>query len=385
MTIELSDKLTELESLAGQAGPIISVYLDLAPGPQESRSVSARLKNLLDPIAEEGEKLDHAPRIARRKAVSRILELEPRFVASLGKCVAVFVSEGGHQLEEVLTLPRKCWDVAVADSRPYLRPLLAALDAFHTIATVIVDPQRSEIFVSQMGEVRAHEVESSEPIRKSDYGGFQGVDEHNTRNRSQEMHAKHFKAVSERLTRLHETHHLELIFVGGREETVAAFIRQLHDIVRGLVADTFTIDIHTATAASVHAVSNELEEKYEQMSERELVSSTLDLARAGGPAVVGLADTLAAANFEAIEVLLVAGNEMIPGWVCGTCGGLGSSGPACTFCGEPAHEVLDLVEWLVFRARHQKATVEHVMVATELDDHRVAARVRFHAPPIEPG
>jgi hypothetical protein len=377
LATELREKLDELAGIVSERGPIISVYINLGAEFNEARSIGARLKNLLEPIEADSEKLGHDDRLAIRETCSAILSLEPRIAATRDKCIAIF--RGGQPaLDELLILPRKTWDVAIVGSKPYLRPLHAALDAFHVVATVVVDPRRSEIWVSHMGDILDHAVVTTEPIRKSDYAGWHGLDEHRSRNHAEETVARHFRTVEERLLDLHDKHRLDAVFAGGREETVKAFLGYLSEPTQRLVADTFVVDVHTATPATLAAITAELEERYEQRLEMELVETTIDTARAGGLAVIGLADTIAAVNLGAVGHLIVQGAGMNAGWACPTCGWLSSSGPDCGGCGGQADPVTDILELVVARARDQGATVEHVMIPTELEQHRVGARLRFH-------
>jgi hypothetical protein len=377
LATELREKLDELAGFVSERGPIISVYINLGPEFNEARSIGARLKNLLEPIEAGSEELGHGDRMAIREICSAILGLEPRIAASRDKSIAIF--KGGQPaLDEFLVLPRKAWDVAIAGSKPYLRPLHAALDAFHVIATVVVDPRRSEIWVSHMGGILDHAMVTSEPIRKSDYAGWHGLDEHRSRNHAEETVARHFRSVEERLLELHDKHRLDVVFAGGREETVKAFLGYLSEPTQRLVADTFVVDVHTATPATLAATTDELEERYERRLEIELVETTIDTARAGGLAVMGLEETIAAVNLGAVDHLIVQGSGTNAGWACPACGWLSSSGPDCGGCGGQADQVTDVLELVVARARHQGAAVEHVRIPTELEEHRVAARLRFH-------
>jgi peptide subunit release factor 1 (eRF1) len=228
-----------------------------------------------------------------------------------------------------------------------------------------------------MGAVLDHAVITSEPIRKADYGGWHGLDEHRSRNHAEEAIARHFGAVEQQLLEFHRRHQVEVIFVGGREETVKSFLGSLSDPIQQLVADTFVIDVHTATAAAVAATAAELEERYERRTELESIEATFDLARVGGLATIGLADTIAAINLSAVDYLLVQSGVVDPGWACPACGFLSVIGPDCAGCGGVSELKADILELIVARARAQRATIEHVTVPSGLQEHRVAARVRF--------
>ena len=373
---ELHQALQRLDQIESPSGPIVSLYLNLQPAVEERRTVGARLRNLLDPLQDLEAKLDHDGRMTLRRATHSVLEMETEIAKNTGHCVAVFVG-GSPEIHEFLTLPRKAWDVAVAATRPYLRPIAATLDQFHHVATLIIDPRRSVLRVSHMGQTLDQSEVESEPIRKADYGGWKGLDEHRVRQHAEEVHRRHNREVAERLQHLKDEHGVEVVFVGGREEAVSAFLHGLSNGLRSLVADTFIVDVNTETEGRIAKVTAELEEAYEVKQELELVMKVMEVAKEGGLATIGVEDTLQAANFDAIELLVVAGTEMIPGWACGSCGWLALTGPVCPACQSEATSVDDFIDSLLYKVRRAGGEIEHVATASELDQHHLAARTRF--------
>ena len=378
---ELHQALQRLERVESSSGPIVSLYLNLQPAVEERRTVGARLRNLLDPFQDLEGKLDHDGRMTLRRATHKILEMEGEIARNTGHCVAVFVG-GSPEIHEFLTLPRKAWDVAVAATRPYLRPIAATFDQFHHVATLIIDPRRSLLRISHMGQTLDQSEVESEPIRKADYGGWHGLDEHRVRQHAEEVQRRHYREVAERLQHLKEVHQVDVVFVGGREETVSAFLHELSNGLRPLVANTFVVDVNTETEGRIAKVTAELEGAFEAKQELELVGKLLEVVHGGGLAVIGVEDTLQAANFDAIDLLLVAGTEMIRGWACGNCGWLALTGPVCTACQTEAVLVDDIVDSLLYKVRRAGGRIEHVATASELDQHHLAARTRFQVPAI---
>jgi peptide subunit release factor 1 (eRF1) len=269
--------------------------------------------------------------------------------------------------------------------RPYLRPFRAALGYFHPLATVLADPRRTEIVVTRMGDVLERAIITTDPVRKAVIGGWHGLDEHRSRNRTEEIHTRHYREVADRLAQLVQHHGVEAIFAGGREEAVSEFLGQLGEPLARLVAGTFAADLHTTTPGSLSLITAELEDGYQQRTADALVNETLELARAGGLATAGLTDTLAAANLGAIDQLLVAGTSMEPGWVCPNCGWLSLTGPPCPGCGREAEPVPDLIDSLVLKAQAQGTEVKHIRFPSKLDEDRVAARLRFSPTPAGTG
>jgi peptide subunit release factor 1 (eRF1) len=97
---------------------------------------------------------------------------------------------------------------------------------------------------------------------------------------------------------------------------------------------------------------------------------------------VGVDDTIRAANFDAIDLLLVAGSSMIPGWACRNCGWLALSGPDCSTCGSEAIAVDDIVDNLLIKVRRAGGRTEHIASTSDLDQYLLAARIRFPVPAV---
>jgi peptide subunit release factor 1 (eRF1) len=378
---ELQQALQRLEQQSSTSAPIVSLYLNLQPAIEERRTVGARLRNLLEPFQDLEAKLDHDGRMALRRATQKVLDMEAEVAKNTGHGVAVFVG-GSNEIHEFLTLPRKAWDVAVAAPQPYLRPLAATLDQFHRVATLILDPRHSLIRVSHMGQCLDQAEIESDPIRKSDYGGWKGLDEHRVRQHAEEVHRRHYREVGERLRKLKETFELDVVFVGGREETIAAFLHELPNGLKSLVAETFIVDVNTETAGRIAKVTAELEQGFETKQELELVKQIIEANREGGLVTVGVDDTIRAANFDAIDLLLVAGSSMIPGWACRNCGWLALSGPDCSTCGSEAIAVDDIVDNLLIKVRRAGGRTEHIASTSDLDQYLLAARIRFPVPAV---
>jgi len=49
------------------------------------------------------------------------------------------------------------------------------------------------------------------------------------------------------------------------------------------------------------------------------------------------------------DLLVVRGDEMAPGWVCGRCGSITTKAARCHSCGAPARPVLDVIGEMVAR------------------------------------
>ncbi len=375
------DTINRIRSFDSGGLPVVSLYLGLDPDPAERRSVPARLKDLLRPakeLAESGE-LERDATLSLRQDIENILQLDDRITQDLGKGLAIFSSSANDFLEYV-SLPRRIKNRAVVDTTPYIRPMMAILDEHHRYCAVVVERRRSLVYEFYMGELQQFDSTDIEGVRKRNFGGWYGLEEHRVRNHAEEEAHRHYRETAGVIFDLFQTRGFDLLLVGGHEDTVAEFIPFLHSYVRDKVAGTFTVDPHTVTPAIVRDACAELEEEYERSQERELVRTLMDTVGAGGRAVLGLERTVDAANVAAIDLLLINDDAAAAGFVCDKCGMLSLADGACAICGSPMRETPELIDELVEDVIDEGGQVEHVYAATPLAQHQLGAMTRFVVP-----
>ena len=98
------DSLQALQAINEPSVPILSVYLNLLPYSDETRTVTARLRDQLKPLEVLAEKLDHGAATSLRRGIARALEMAPSLEAHRGHGWAFFVCDE-LGLEEVVILP----------------------------------------------------------------------------------------------------------------------------------------------------------------------------------------------------------------------------------------------------------------------------------------
>ncbi len=369
--------LRSLEAISNTSVPILSVYLNLGPHPDETRTIGARLRDQLRPIQAmaESDGLDHAAAMSLRLGIARVLELEPTLEAHRGHGWAIFVCDRLN-LEEQLIVPSRVWDCAMAGSRPYLRPLRATLDEFRRVATVVFDARRAEVTVSYMGKVLDHRVFEAEIVRKANRGGWHGLDEHRNRQHAEEVRHRLWREIAESLVLLRRDMGIEVIFVGGQHKATEGLVGSLPPAIRALVIGTFTVDVHMLTEAHLMQIVGSLEEAHERREEERMVADTYAAAAADDLAAVGIDQVLRAVNQQAIAQLVIQHGAVIEGRVCPSCGAVYQWDQACAGCGTDTHAVPDVLEAIVHAVVAAGGVVEHVIADTALLNDIVAARLR---------
>ena len=117
----IDDSLLRLQAIDEPSVPILSVYLNLLPHSDDTRTIKAQLRDQLRLIEDMAEGLDHNASSSLRLGVLRALEMAPTLEAHRGKGWAFFVCDE-IGLEEQLIVPLRVWDCAMAGRRPYLHP-----------------------------------------------------------------------------------------------------------------------------------------------------------------------------------------------------------------------------------------------------------------------
>ncbi|HZA76332.1 MAG TPA: hypothetical protein VE623_08075 [Acidimicrobiales bacterium] len=360
---------------------VVSMYWSVPEDPGQIKGARSKLHELVQTVRNRAEAHDlaHAERMSLRADADRILELEELAPSLQGRTVALFRCSR-RAFEEAVVLPGWVRDRIELDNTPYLRPLLAVLDEAHRYAVVIVDRERGRLFEFYLGVLEARRREDGRALRKADFA--QGDKEHGVHRKAEELAKRHYRDVARALDHLVQQEGIELVVVGGHEDTVPAFVEQLPHHLHRKVVGTFIADPRTLTPASVRDEAQRAIQDHEWREEQQLVAEAMERVAAGGLGAAGLEWCLLAANEQAIQQLLVRADASAPGSVCDGCGWLGLGGEECPIDGRPTRETPEVIDEMATLVVDAGGSVEHVYADTPLRDHAVAALVRFpvHGP-----
>lgn len=371
----LADALQSLPAIGDSGVPILSVYLNLVPFSGDSGSIGARLRDLLKPLENIAQALDHDASLSLRLGMTRVLDMAPTLVRQRGHGWAFFVCDQ-LGLEEQLIVPPRVWDCAMAGPRPYLRPLRAALDEFRRVATVVLDARRAEITVSYADEILDHLVLEAEIVRKANRGGWHGLDERRNRGHAGEVRHRLWREIADTLALLRDDVGIDVIFLGGQKRATDALVASLPSALGELVGGTFAVDVHMLTKGQLMETIGSLEEAFERREEKRSVAATYAARAADEPAAVGLEQVLRGVNQKTVAHLFIRHGAIARGRACRSCGRLYLTDRACAACGMATDEVLDLLEVMVHEVVTAGGVVEHVVAETGLVKDMVAAKLR---------
>jgi peptide chain release factor subunit 1 len=376
-----AETIERIVSFDGGDLPVLSAYVavEVDPGNRAPRTHAASLMHTIRPLTDNGA-LGHAARVSLRADIARIEEASQQDNWKPGT-MAIFACSGAGFYEEV-ALPRTVRDRAVADATPFTRPMLAVLDEYHRACLVVIDRESARTLELYQGELRETGKLEDETMRKADYAGFHGLEEHGARNRAAELAKRHFRHVAVELASLCGAAGSDLIIVGGHREELSPFMEMLPSALRSRVAGSFSVDPHTATRATIRDAAAAIVERFERDEERERVTKVLETAAAGGPAALGLEPCLWAGSVTGVELLLVEEDAVAPGVVCPEGHWLGRTDATCPVCGAPTRETPDIINELVEAVIDAGGAIEHVEAETALRAHAIAAALRFPLPPL---
>lgn len=307
--------------------------------------------------------------------ISRIRDEAGRFEVEAVPSYAVFASavDGIYQIKP-LTHPVP--SNSTLGSRPYLRPLRAEPRPSRT-GILVADRSEARLFVGYEGSI----AEVGRPMRadpgKTNYGGFAGYDEHTVRGRADEVAFRLWREAGQRLFEIHQESPFDSLLVGGHEQTVDEVRNQLHPYLRNLSFESFQVSPSEVSMARLRNEVDDLTRSIREEREVGLVSTVMEAAGRGSGAVLGLADSLRAANVQGISDLVVAGSFSRPGVMCPACGLLDRDGKVCAVCGEELHQVTDVVAALIDATVDAGGSVYQVVVGSALDREGVGALTRF--------
>jgi peptide chain release factor subunit 1 len=346
--------LNRLRTLREPGGALLSVVISVPPDPAGIRELPARIDHLVaaaHPTVASGA----AIRRDHRRAVSHVVQAgKTRARDWFGKTIALVAAADGI-LEEV-RLPCVVPDRATFGRRPYLRLVLRSFQQCRQYVVVVLDRRRSWLFEFTGSTVhRARRLDGEGP-RAHRYAGWYGLEEHRSRNHAHELAWRHYGSTIAAVEKLSAPRGRAVV-VGGHADGIAEFLSVLDPALRGKVVGTFPIDPHTMTPNGVRARA-EIAMARHDAARWQQVAEELAGWEAAGTAVQGLEPAARAVSESRAGLLVVRGDQMVPGWVCERCGALLAREATCPNGDAPSYPVPDLIDEMVVRVLDDRGVVD---------------------------
>jgi peptide chain release factor subunit 1 len=333
--------LSKLVTIQGDDRCVLAVYFpgELTKGRKALEKLEGLPANLLGAEGLTPDEAEHRSRSLDlwRAAISKAsLPAAPGWVGVMSWLTdeAVFMQ-----------LPTEVEPAAYLDNSPFLLPAARLLDDLEAVAVVYADHARATIFLAALGSLQEEgrlRGDIKNHVRK---GGWS--QQRYERRRDKQIH--HFcSAVVDRLAELVERENLRRIVLAGDRILLGELEKRMPADMRKQVVCHLAMEGKKEPREIFREILSSAAEE-ERREERRLRDAIRGEQAAGGSAVVGPADTLAALREKRVRRLLVGPMEGTDFWRCTGCGncGLGEP-PACPECNaatypqEAANEFMDL-------------------------------------------
>ncbi len=288
--------------------PVISLYLNTQPDQHGRARFGSFVRKELRGRAET-----FAPRSPERASydedVGRIQRYLRDELRPSTNGLALFACAGAEGFFEALqlTAPLERHELSVGD-RPHLYTLARVNDQYPRYAAVVADTNSARLFVFGLSNVLESEVLQSPKLSRTQLGGWSQA---RYQRHVDNYYLHHAKEVLDMLARVTREERIEHIVFAGDEVVIPVLREQLPPFLKEKVVDVLRLDIN-APEHRVLQATLEVMRRRDARSDSEKAERLIGEYRAGGLAVVGARDTLAALDHgQADEVLLSASTDRI--------------------------------------------------------------------------
>jgi hypothetical protein len=366
-------EVQRLRAVRAPRPSVLSLYLHVPAALPALRDLPARADDLLAEAAVSMDRPDAViARGEQRRTVRRLLEAHAR--AWLGQTIAIFAA-GDVGLARAFPLPFPVADRAVLAARPYVRPLLVALQRAPAYAVTVLGQRQAWVFRVTGAQIDVMVASATPGVRSTAFAGWLGLSRR-TGQRITELACHRFDDTAASMKQALQADGWQPLVVGGQEDAIAAFLAVLSDDLRDRFAGSFAADPAALTPGRIRDLSAAVIESWVRQREQQAVAQIL-AEPSGGLTALGLDPCLAAVNSHAVKVLAVPADGLMPGFACELCGTLASSPTGCPHMVVTAHPVPDILEEMVATTLDDGGEV----VAVHDPPAGVAARLRFPAVP----
>lgn len=301
----LDNLLTKLAAFESAEFPVISLYLNTQPNehgrtdfePFVRKEAKARAQTFAagSPERESFER--------DVEGINSYLgnELQP---AAHG--LAIFACAGADDFFEAAQLKAPVErHRLVVSSRPDIYPLVRLNDQYPRYAALLVDTNAARLFVFGLGALQAEREINNVKTNRTSVGGWSQA---RYQRHNENYHLHHAKEVVEVLDRVTREEEVGRIVIAGDEVIIPLLREQLPPHLAEKVVDVVRLDIKTPEHEVLQATLEALRE-HDAREDAGKVERMLGEYRAGGLAVVGARDTLAALEIGQVDELLISASR----------------------------------------------------------------------------
>ncbi|MFZ1403788.1 MAG: hypothetical protein WAW03_11925 [Anaerolineae bacterium] len=327
-------ELQELVEMMGKKGPVLSLYLNVDPHRRTVEKYKLALRRLLASVDDQASSAD-------LQRVLRYFDFEYNWH---GRGVACFSCQAdGFWRAYPLFVPIE--DSVFVNPRPYIKPLSNLVDNYARHGVAVVDHEGVRLFLFYMGTLEDVSGMLGEDVKHHRAGGRSAA---RFQRAAEETVERNVKDAVEEAIHFFESS-CKRIMVAGTDDNVSLFRSQLPRAWQERVVGTFNVDAN-ASAAEIGELALNVARQVAVARERALVEQVVTTASKGGPAVMGLADTVTALQDGRVMQLVMTEGYEAPAYRCQNCSYISIvTAATCDFCGGPMLPVPDVINTLVRR------------------------------------
>lgn len=361
----------ELRELARFIVPnaVVSLYLNTDPTAATRDAYRLRLRNLLKEIGHPQD-------------VDAIENYFTKTYDWNGRGVAVF-SCAPQNFFRAFPLALPVPDLLHISDRPSLGVLARLVDSYGGYGVILVDKQGARAFSFHLGTLREQEGVLGEAVKQVKRGaastvvGGRGMNVGVSRH-VDEVIDRNMKDSADFAVKFFEDARIRRILIGGTDDNVAQFRGLLPKAFQSLIVGTFPMSM-TANQNEVLAKAMQIGAEADAKRENSMVEDLITRSARGTDAVIGLDDTLQAANTDRINTLVVLQGYQQPAYRCRNCSYLTPKPHrTCANCGGEMYQIPDVIDVAVSRTLRKGGNVEVLQAHPGLDKAgKLGAFLRF--------
>ena len=322
---------------------VLSLYLDVDPRGRTVDQYRLAMRHLLESIDGHANKEDRA-------RIERFVEKE---YDRQGRGLVLFSCQS-EDLWHAFPLMTPVSDTVFTGVRPYIKPLSDILDTYGRYGVVLVDKEGGRIFVFNLGALEGVTDVVGEDVKRHKQGGWASARFQRHEDEAAYRNLKEAAEITAELVRSGQTRRLIL---AGTDANVAQFTSLLPKQAQQSIVATFNADV-TASPSEIGERSLALIREVDATRKTQLVERLITTASKGGPATLGLANTLAAGFAGRVYHLLLDESYAAPAVRCDNCGYVGvEDASVCPLCEADLRVLPDAADSLVRWAMTQDLEV----------------------------
>ncbi|MGO8960672.1 MAG: hypothetical protein ACLQFR_25335 [Streptosporangiaceae bacterium] len=336
------DEIDKLRCIRAPGESVLSLYVAVPLDPASLTEVRALARDMIREADTSGQLKPDDEQAALGLLTARARD-------SLGQTAAIFAC-GELGLLELVQLPGRIADRAIMAVRPHLRPLLAAIQRWADHQIAIIDGR--DVWLLSVSGDRIDTVARGPEHDRAGFGGWYGLESGHLQRRITELTRHPYREAAAMLSGIARDAGPQPLVIGGHADGIKRLLAELPREARDSYAGWFAADPQALTPARARELAAPVLAHWTDQRERQLVKQLTGPA-SGVRAAVGLEACLAAVNTDAVDLLLIADAEVVPGYHCERCDALSITGNECCDWGAAARRVPDLLEEMALRTLHE--------------------------------